>query len=421
MRILPLLGIGWTLLAAACGNAFAEEKPKIVLAPELALDASDISNEKNGIVLFEKQIKPLDDKTSASLSSALDSLRVGTPVEDPALFELLEQRHAAARAVLKSPARFPRRTEFEVMAVYGQIFQGAEALACRAMLDGSFPVAAGFHRDMLEWSRLMRNSQPALIEYLVGFTGWLTAFNSMLRDWESHPDQKARLSEIEGLFREFSSPREELIPVFRREGQFWCDLGGTLGFLKQLPDDQAPVLSLNEPFSELTPGELLKLPFDEKEEIRRFERNLLDTIQAIHRGAPLSDWPATRIEPTGNTLDFYQVRPNGLGDLLYDHSAKGMVTQVLPMILFARPSMEACLAWLKCENDGKEFTAEFRDLGADPMTGKTLKIELESRRIRSVGPDMKFENLGNDALLPGICSSDDDLLLQVPSWREAGD
>jgi hypothetical protein len=420
-RYLPLVRISSFLLAAACGSAVAEEKPKIVLSPELALNAPDVPDEKNGIVLFENQIKPLENKTAASLSASLDNLRVGTPVDDPALFKLLEKRHATARAILKAPARFPKRTEFEVTAVYGQIFQGAEALACRSMLDGNRPAAAAFHRDMLEWSRLMRNSHPALIEYVIGFSGWVTAFNGMLRDWESHPDQKARLAEIEGLYREFPCSRAELIPVFRRESQFWCDSGGTLGFLKQLPPDQSSALQLDEPFSELTPGELLKLPYDEAVEIRRFERNLLDTIDAIHRGTPLNNWPAARIDPAGKTLDVYHARPNGLGDLLYDYSAKELKAQALSMILFAEPSMETCLGWLKAENNRKGFTGESRGVGADPWTGKALKIEPESRRIRSVGPDMELENLGDDALLPGIFTSNDDLLLQVPSWRKDGE
>jgi hypothetical protein len=274
---------------------------------------------------------------------------------------------------------------------------------------------------MLEWSRLIRGSHPNLIEYVIGLMGWRSAFNGMLHDWESHPDQKAGLAEIERLFREFPCPWSELIPVHQREGQYWCDTGGTLGMLQKLPRDQSTGFLLREPFDKLTIGDLLELPYDEASETRREETDLLGSINAARRGAPLIDWPSIRSnEPAGKTLDDYRKRPNGLGDLCEDYSTS-LYKGSLSLILFHQPAMETCLAWLKAEGEGKAFTSDSPGVKPDPVTGKPLKIESESRRIRSVGPDMKFEEMDDAGLLPGIAVSDDDRLLQVPSWRKDGD
>ena len=418
---LSLLRLGSILLIAACGNAAGEDKPAIVLSPELALNAPDVPDEKNGIVLFERRVEKLDQATFRSLNEAVELLRAGTAVNNPALFEELARLHLVARETLKPPARFPRRTEFNNTLPYLQTFKGADALASRSALEGDRAAAMTYRRDMLEWSRLMRTSHPELLSYLFGIIGWRDAFNGMLRDWESHPDQKAGLAEIERCFREFPCPSSELVPVNLREAQFWCDIGGTRGALLKLPRDQSAASLLREPFDKVTIGDLLELPYDEADEIRRKETDLLGVIAAIRRNAPFAEWPGILPEePAGENIDAYRNIPNGLGELLEDYS-HDYYKGAMAVILFQQPAMETCLAWLKAEGEGVAFTGNSPGVKPDPMTGKPLKIEPESRRIRSAGPDLELEEVVDADLLPGLAVSESDCLVKVPSWRKDDD
>jgi len=421
---LPFLRLCPILLLAACTIADGEDKPALTLSPELAIDAPEVPDEKNGILLFEQRLEKLDQASIESLNKAIEQLRAGTPVNDPALFKTLEERHRIARDTLKAPARSQRGTEFSIAPItiiYIQACKGADALASRASLAGDRAAAHAYRRDLLEWSRVIRGSHPELVGYMIGLIGWREAFNGMLRDWERHSDQKAGLAEIEGLLREFPCPSTELIPVYRREGQFWCDSGGTRGILEKLPPGQPAALLLREPFDRLTIGEILRLPYDEAAEARRVETQCLGCVAAIRRGAPLVEWPGfLRGEPGGKNLDDYRKLPNGMGDFLEDYSP-GYHQGGLSNILFHQPAMETCIAWLKTEGEGNDFIGDSPGVKPDPVTGEPLKIEPEHRRIRSVGADLKFEMMGEIKRLPGITVSDDDLLLQVPSWRKGGD
>jgi hypothetical protein len=413
-----LLQLSAILLAATCGNARSEEKPAIILSPELAINAPEVPDEKNGIVLFEQRLEKLDVATAKSLSEAVKQLRAGTPVNDPALFKKVEERHRAVREVLKVPARTPRRTTYPTLPLYVQIFNGADALAYKSSLEGNRAAALEYRRDILEWSRLIRGSHPELVGYVMGLAGWRNAFNGMLHDWESHPDQKAGLAEIESLLREFPCPWSELVPVFHREAQFWCDSGGTKGFLEKFPRNQSTALFLREPFDKLTVGDLLDLPYDEASEARRLEAQILGCIAEIRKQTPLSSWPEFNSEePAGKDLEAYRKRPNGLGDLMNDHPT-GSNKRMLSFIVFHQPATETFLAWLKAEGEGKAFTGESPGVKPDPMTGKFLKIEPETRRIRSVGANMEFEKMEGDNLSTGIVIVEDDPVLKVPRWRK---
>lgn len=413
----PLLRLGSILLLITCGNAVGEDKPAIALSPELAINAPEVPDEKNAIILFEQRLEKLDVTTSKSLSEAVKQLRGGTPVNDPALFKKVEERHLVAREVLKAPARTPRRTTYTTLPLYLQILNGADALAYKSSLEGNRAATLEYRRDMLEWSRLIRGSHPEFIVYVMGLVGWRNAFNGMLHDWERHPDQKAGLAEIEALLREFPCPWSELVPVFQREAQFWCDSGGTKGFLEKLPRNQSTALFLREPFDKLTVGDLLDLPYDEASETRRLESQILATIAEVRKESPLIGWPGFGSEkPAGKDLETYRKRPNGLGDLMNDYPTESN-KRMLSLIVFHQPAMETCLAWLKAEGEGKEFTGDSPGVKPDPMTGKLLKIEPENRRIRSVGPNMEFEKMEGDERTPGIFMAEDDRVLKVPRWR----
>ncbi|WP_264503399.1 hypothetical protein [Luteolibacter flavescens] len=242
----------------------------------------------------------------------------------------------------------------------------------------------------------------------------------MLSDWETHPDQKAGLSEIEALLREFPCDCSELIQVYRREAQFFSDSGGTKGILQEIPVDQTSGFLLREPFDKLTVGELLELPYDEESEVRRRESQLLGSIEAVRERAPLVNWPGFVVKPSATDLDAYRKRPNGLGDLLEEHPTD-IYHGALTTTLFQQPSMETCIAWLRAEGEGKIFTQHSDGVADDPVTGKPLKIEPGSRRIRSVGADLELADLGDLSPDPGIQVLKDDRIIKVPSWRKDGD
>ena len=83
---------------------------------------------------------------------------------------------------------------------------------------------------------------------------------------------------------------------------------------------------------------------------------------------------------------------------------------------------EAGLAWLKHERDGTEITPDlFRDF-RDPVDGKPVDIDLESRIIRCRGCNMKADPPDPTSPPPpkaGYFSIGDDQLLIVPRWKPA--
>lgn len=393
-----------------------EEKPVITLSPELQLQASAVPDSENGVVILENRLAALDDEIAMTLADGLRQMREGITFEDAALAKQIQERHGIAREALKAPARCRKEPARLVFALL-RLFDGAEFLSRRSSRAGDHDAALAYLDDMLTWSGLIRNGNPGSIEAELARNGWGRAFECALQAWESHPDQKAGLEQIEKLFNRHRMPPSEFTQVIRREAQIWAERGGPKGVLRDYSLDAAPFLVLQRPFERLTTAKILELPYDHKAEILRYETEALRIVEILQSGGPLNSWPGFNRKPIGTTFEDYQKLSNGLGEIFRDYGYD--ISRIGMFLTFSKdPAVDTCIAWLKAEGEGKKFVPGGPETKLDPMDGKPLRIDLEKRWIMSLAPDQKLDQGEKYPEGTGFGQVGTDPCLQVPKWRD---
>lgn len=383
----------------------------------------EVLPERNCLTRFLREFTPPSPTQSTLYRESLKALRDGKPLDQPELLESLAKLHQQAKKSLIPPLAFTGNEQPGTFSVaLFRLFQGAEILARQALANGNRPAADSYLADLQQWSLMLRNAQPNLIQWVVSHSGWRTSYNLLLEDWQNHPDQNRRLAEIEALVRKNRTTTEELIEAAKGDARWEILHGGVKGVLSELPPSTRMTLFLKEPFAQLSAAEVLALPYDADAQAKR---NLLDTLEllrCLENPTALTEWPVLRATPNEHRLDHYRRIPNGLGELFSEQADRSSSMQFWASALSRNPLAEAALAWLKHERDGTEITPDlFRDF-RDPVDGKPVDIDLESRIIRCRGCNMKADPPDPTSPPPpkaGYLSIGDDQLLIVPRWKPA--
>ena len=378
---------------------------------------------RNGLTRFLSEFTPISPTQSTLYRESLKALRDGKPLDQPELLESLVKLHQQAKKSLAPPLAFTGSEQPGTFSVaLFRLFQGAEILARQALANGNRPAADSYLADLQQWSLMLRNAQPNLIQWVVSHSAWRTSYNCLLEDWQNNPDQDRRLDEIESLVRKNRTTTEELIEAAKGDARWEILHGGVKGVLSELPPSTRMTLFLKEPFAQLSGAEVLALPYDADAQAKRLLRDTLELLRCLEKPAALTEWPVFRDPPNGHKLDYYRTIPNGLGDLFSEQANRSTSMQFWASALSRNPLAEAGLAWLKHERDGTEITPDlFRDF-RDPVDGKPLEIDLESRIIRCRGCNMKADPPDPTSPPPpkaGYFSTGDDQLLIVPRWKPA--
>ena len=386
-------------------------------------NSAEVAPERNGLTRFLNEFSPLSPAQSTLYRESLKALRDGKPLDQPKLLESLVSIHQQAKKSLAPPLAFTGNEQPGTFSVaLFRLFQGAEILARQALANGNRPAADSYLADLQQWSLMLRNAQPNMIQWVVSNFGWRTSFNLLLEDWQSHPDQVRRLAEIEALVQKHRTTTGELIEAAKGDARWAIKHGGIKGILTELPPSTRMTLFLKEPFAQLSAAEVLALPYDADAEAERLLRNTRELLQCLERPTALTEWPVLRETPNRHKLDHYKTVPNGLGDLFAEQADRSLSMQFWASALSRNLLAEAGLAWLKHERDGTEITPDlFRDF-LDPVDGKPLEIDRESRIIRCRGSNMKADPPDPASPPPpkaGFFSVGDDQLLIVPRWQPA--
>lgn len=405
-----------TIASSTCLQPLSgEQKPVVILSPELQFQAPPVPDEKNGIMVLESRLADQDIETDVASHKGLEKLRSGKAVEDVALIEQLKRRHKIARQTLKAPVQC-RKEANRIGSLLAGLFSGAELLSRQCSREGDYEAAMSYLKDMLEWSGLIRNANPNSALTTLARSGWENAFNCAFQEWESHPDQEAGLRAIEKLFHQYRMPQAEYAQVIRREAQLWAERGGPRGFLHGLPLHDPTIMLLQRPLNNLTPAKILELRYDHETEVLRYETEALQIVDILRSGGPLNSWPGFNYQPVGKTFQDYKDRPNGLGDLFYDYGTS--LSRAGMFLTFSKdPAVETCIAWLKTEGTWKKFVPGGPETKLDPMDGKQLRIDLEKRWILSLAPDQKLDHGEKYPQGTGFGQVGTDPCLQVPKWR----
>lgn len=423
-------GLGFLLITAfgfSC-IALSEEAEKTFELPDaLKSTEPEVPADQNHLTRFFATFPRSVPEFTTSLTKADERLKAGEDAGDPELLGKLRERHARVKELLKPPLAFTPETDAaRTMALFG-VFKEAGVLARQAMFEKDYAEADRVLGDMLEWSRMLRNARPNLMQAVIARYGWQHAFDTLLVDWANHPDQAKRLNEIEQLHMRNRIDHRELIEMLKSEA-LWCVRSG--GLRKTLEDEKyadGMTFLLKPPFNDLSAKDLLKLPYDAEAEFRRDMDETLGTLECLKNGTPMDRWPGFEIPVTGHSLEDYAKRPNGLVDLYREQMDHSIRKGVWSAALTRSPLLDACLRWLKLERDGKIVERScFTDL-LDPVDGKPMDVDVENRTIRCRGVNRKADprepELGP---LPaaGLAISGDDPVMVVPKWnttRKAGD
>lgn len=386
-----------------------EEESALTLPAELLPTEPTLAAEQNGLVALLDRLKAPDQATKKSLQEALTRIRSGESVKDSALIQILQERHEIAAASLKAPVQCPRTNEFSYLTdILLPLYQGIEVLSWHSFSKGDQARATRYLEEGLEWSDLIRNGNPTLLEASFASTGWHMIFHCTLSQWELCDNQKASLGTIERLFREHRMSSTEYVAVFKRESQYWIDCGGTKAMLQNHPPDTTLESMLRKPFSSLTAAQVLELPYDPGIEARNLGRIRSRILKHLRAGDPLDEWPKPEPPEHEVTIEDYRRRPNGLGDLL-DEQTNGISEHVITANLLKDPAIATCIAWLKAEGEGREFRPGDPGIARDPVDGKPLRIDTGARLIKSIASDRN-----SDASPETLHFS---LMIEVPEWR----
>ncbi|MCX6876397.1 MAG: hypothetical protein NTW21_21690 [Verrucomicrobia bacterium] len=423
LHIILTLSCLWCFLLAhlqaedACGSG----PPAIPAA--LRPNSPEVQPERNGLPRFLSEFTPLSSAQSTLCRESLKVLRDNKPLAQPELLESLARAHRQAKKSLVPPLAFTGNEQPGTFSVaLFRLFQGTEILARQALANGNRPAADSYLADLQQWSLMLRNAHPDLVQWAVSFSAWRTSFNCLLEDWQNHPDQDRRLAEIEALVQKHRTTTEELIEAARGDARWEIQHGGIKGILSEMQPFTRMTHFLKEPFAQLSAAEVLALPYDADAQAERLLSDTLELLRCLEKPTALTEWPVLRETPNRHKLDHYKTVPNGLGDLFSEQANKSLSMQFWASALSRNPLAEAGLAWLKHERNGTEITPElFRDF-LDPVDGKPLEIDRESRIVRCRGCNLKADPpdpTSPPAPKAGYLSTGDDQLLIVPRWKPA--
>jgi hypothetical protein len=408
--------------AAMFATVLLAEEPEgsFVLPDALKSTPSEIPADQNNLIRFFAAFPRSTREIVLPLTKADERMDAGKDAGNPELLRKLLERHRQAKELLKPPIAFtPDTGPAETVALFG-LFQEAGLLARQAMFEKDYPRAGGLIEDMLEWSRMLRNARPNLMQAVISRSGWQKAFNTLLLDWARHPDQAKRLAEIEQLHSKNRIDREELIETLKSEALWCARLGGLRKMLKDQEYADSATMFLKPPFNKLSAKDLLKLPYDAEADFRREMDEALGTLECLKNGTPMVRWPGFEIPVTGHTLEDYAKRPNGLGDIYREQMGSDTRNGVWSSALTRSPLLDACLHWLKLERDGKPVDETGFTSFLDPVNGKPLTIDVKLRTIRSRGLNQKVDP-PDEILGPmpsaGFFTCGDDFMIVVPRWR----
>jgi hypothetical protein len=403
------------------GFAYSEEAQKPFELPDaLKSTEPEVPADQNHLTRFFAAFPRSVPEFTKAVTKADERLKAGKDAGDPELLGKLRERHARIKELLKPPLAFSPETEPSHTVVLFSVFNEAGVLARQALFEKDYPGADALLGDMLEWSRLLRNARPNLMQGAICRSGWQSAFNTLLVDWVNHPDQAKRLSEIEQLHSRNRIDRRELIEMLKSEA-LWCVRTG--GLRKTLEDEKyadGMTFLLRPPFNDLSAKDLLKLPYDAEAEFRRDMDETLGVLECLKNGSPMVRWPGFEVPVTGHSFEDYAKRPNGLGDLYREQMDSSIRIGVWSAALTRSPLLDACLRWLKLEGDGKIVERScFADL-LDPVDGKPMDFDVENRTIRCRGVNRKAdprEPVLGPLPAAGLTISGDDPVMVVPRWN----
>ena len=427
MNIAPHIILSFACLWCFLPAHLLADEPRGSGTPEIPAalrpDSPEVPPERNGLSRFLSGFTPLAPAQSMLYRESLKALRDGKPLDQPELLESLVRIHQQAKKLLVPPLAFTGNEQSGTFsAALIRLFQGTEILARQALANGNRPAADAYLGDLEQWSLMLRNAQPNLIQWVVSQYGWRTSLNCLLEDWQGHPDQTRRLAEIEALVQRHRTTTGELVEAAKGDARWEIKHGGIKGILSELPPSGRMTLFLREPFAQLSAAEVLALPYDAEADAERLLRDTIDLLRCLEKQTALTEWPVLRETHNGRELDHYRTIPNGLGELFSEQADRASGMQFWASALSRNPLAEAGLAWLKHERDGTEITPDqFRDF-RDPVDGKPLEIDREARIIRCRGRNMKAGPPDPRSPAPpkaGYFSIGDDQALIVPRWKPA--
>lgn len=420
MKILHISGV--LALGLVRSLAEGEVKDELVIPDALKFTGSQIAKDENNLPRFFDALGKLGASKNEDLKAvreARQQLIEGKEIQNVELLENLRARHIRTNKTLTPPLAFPPDMELSALVVY-HLFQGSEVLVRQAMLEKDYTKADGLIEDMFRWNHLLRNSRPPLIQMLTAIYGWQHTFNLLLRDWVNSPEQGSRFDQIQKFAANNRLERSELIDSFKAEFHWYVNLGG---LRKMLADERYAGMSallLKPPFNKLSVSQLLKLPYDFQVDLRRESEEALSILECLKNGDPLSRWPRFKLPANVNSLKDYEKRPNGLGDLFKEQVDSTIAIQGWATILNSGPLLDACLKWLKLEQDGQPITETSFTEFLDPVDGKPLHIDVKNRTIQSRGLNLKIDPPDADGpppLTAGFFMRGDDSIIVIPRWR----
>ena len=416
-RITAAVLFGFTVASLVAGPEEA-----FVLPDALKSTVPEIPADQNNLTKFFTAFPKSTPEITKLLREAEERLNAGKDVDNQDLLEKLRKSHRLAKDLLKPPLSFTLEMEVSNTTSLIRLFQGAGVLGRQAMFEKDYSKADDLIGDMLEWSRLLRNARPNLVQALISRYGWKCAFNALLLDLANHPDQPKRLAEIKQFHAKNRIERAELMESLKSEALWSAHTGGLKKLLKDENYADMMTFYLKPPFNKLSAEDLLKLPYDTEAEFRREMNEMLGMLECLKKGTPMVHWPGYEIPVTGHTLEDYAKRPNGLGELYREQMDPSMRRVFWCGTLSHSPLVDACLHWLKLERDGKSIDESSFANWSDPIDGKPLAIDVKQRTIRSRGPNQKVDPPDPEFGKPpaaGFTIRGDDSVIVVPRWRTA--
>ena len=400
---------------------FAEKvSEKSAIPPDFLATAPEVPADQNHLSHFLNALGAGSSKLMQQVREARDQLATGKLITDELLLQGFRERHQQAVDHLKPPLAFTRELPPSGALPLYFLFQGTAVLARQAMLENDYLLADRMIADMLQWSHLLRNAQPNEAQYLLARSGWQTAFDTLLMDWRNHPEPVRRLHQIDAWFQNNRIDTAELIETQKSEARWWIAVGG---FRNMLQDDTyagVSALVLKPPFNDLSNEKLLELPYDAETDFKRYTAETRKTLDCIRTGQPLCQWPDFEVPANQRTFADYQELPNGLGDLFHEQRNPDINNSFWANALSRDPLMEACLLWLKLEQNGQPVVQSAFDRFLDPVDGKPLVIDVQGRNIRTRGADQKIDlpvEAGTPLPSAGFAMLGDDSVMLVPKAR----
>ncbi len=400
---------------------FAEKvSEKSAIPPDFLATAPEVPADQNHLTPFLAALGSASEEFMKQVREARSQMASGTLLTDESLLHALRERHKLADELLKPPLAFTSDAPASATLPMYFLFQGTAVLARQAMLENDYPLADRMVADLLRWSHLLRNAQPNEMQYAVASSGWQIAFDTLLQDWRRHPDPAKRLAEIESIFRNNQLETAELIETQKSEARWWIAMGGVEKMLRDPAYAGLATHVLKPPFNDLSNEKLLKLPYDEQAGFDRYVADVRKTLVCIRNREPLCKWPDFEVPANQRTFADYQKLPNGLGDLFHEQRNPDINNSFWANALSRDPLMEACLLWLKLEQNGQPVVQSAFDRFLDPVDGKPLVIDVQGRNIRTRGADQKIDlpvEAGTPLPSAGFAMLGDDSVMLVPKAR----